>query len=103
MVEWGADNGHWFNQNNGRILRIDYTGSCSASGIVRGIPAQHAKWPIAAIYPGQNIQFPAFANSVNLYEPSGRLAKNIKKSEAGGSGKINTQYFGILFAEFKSE
>jgi glucose/arabinose dehydrogenase len=105
MVEWGRDNGHWFNQVDGRILRIDYTGNCSSTGIVnaaKSIPESFGK--IRSIYPGEALEFPSGALSADIYDLSGKKVLNVRKDQ-GIKSNIHAlaQQDGVLLAKFKGE
>ncbi len=104
MVEWGRDNGHWFIQGDGRILRIEYTGACSTTGIEgvkRYLAPAFAK--MRPIYPGQSIVFPNGAASVDIYDLSGKKIMNIRKTEGMDEIHSIAHQDGMLLAKFKVE
>lgn len=39
LLEWGTDNGHWFNAGNGVLSRLEYRGGCHAAAAAPGSPA----------------------------------------------------------------
>jgi glucose/arabinose dehydrogenase len=105
MVEWGKDNGHWFNQVDGRILRIDYTGNCSSTGIVnREIPEARSFGKVQSIYPGQVLEYPSGAVSADIYDLSGKKIFNLRKDQVSQTDiHMLTHQDGILLAKFRGE
>jgi hypothetical protein len=79
-VEWGRDNGHWFNQKDGRIVRFDYTGACSTTRIVRGLPAiRNGVRSLQTLAAGQAMDFPAWSNRAELYDLQGVKQADVRR------------------------
>ena len=102
-VEWGTDNGHWFNQKDGRILKIEYTGTCSSTGIVAGGKAAGAFGKLQTVFPGRSLEFPSGAVSVDLYDLGGKKVLNLHKPASGGNLLPVPHQEGILLAKFRGE
>ena len=103
MVEWGRDNGHWFNQGDGRILRIDYTGNC-ATGIKdlkANIMSRFSG--IRSIYPGQAIEFPDGAVSADIFDLAGKKMLNIHREPGKNAFMPSMGQNAILLVKFKGE
>jgi glucose/arabinose dehydrogenase len=108
MVEWGTDKGHWFNgavSPDGRILRIDYTGACSTTGVKNIEALNSVSFGVRRVlYPGQSIEFPSGALSADVYNMSGKKIFSLRNP--GNSKMIQvpaSERYGVMFAKFKFE
>jgi cytochrome c len=105
MVEWGKDNGHWFNQGDGRILRIDYTGTCSTVGLKSAAAFEASGLgKTRTIYPGSSIEFPTWAVAVDLFDLAGNKVSSIRKAPGASNNLVPMPHQdAILLAKFKGE
>ncbi|HKP95388.1 MAG TPA: PQQ-dependent sugar dehydrogenase [Fibrobacteria bacterium] len=94
VMEWGGDNGHWFNANNGKISRIEYTGNCNAVGIRHDFSKEALySQGITTVLPGSRIVFPKGAARVDLYD-----LKGAKRWSAPAAGSI----YALVPADFEA-
>lgn len=72
VMEWGGDNGHWFNKANGILSRVDYTGTCSTTSLApRFLGTAFKKDALVTLSPGSRIPFPDGANHADAYDLKG--------------------------------
>jgi cytochrome c len=76
IIEWGSDKGHWFNGANGpdgKVSKIEYTGTCSVTGIAsKALLGKNEKPNLIALLAGSEILFPAWSNFVTAYGFDGK-------------------------------
>ena len=85
-LEWGGDNGHWFNQSNGKLSRIDYMGVCSTTSLARNFTTPKNGKNVLELVTDGKINFPEWANAVTAYSLSGEKLFSISKSRTAPSG-----------------
>jgi cytochrome c len=105
IVEWGSDNGHWFNGGNGKISRLDYTGTCSATGLIASSSkAKSGKASIAAVQPGSELVFPEGTNRVVAYDLNGTKSFSLAKIESRKTMTVpNIAKNGLMYLQFSKD
>lgn len=106
LMEWGGDNGHWFNNNNGVLSRLEYRGACSTTRVVaetpRGIREAEG---MRAVQPGSRLLFPEGAARVDLYDLKG--VKRWSAAAGGGAGPAHAVVpsrfeSGLMYVKFSA-
>ncbi len=83
-IEWGSDNGHWLNKTDGKISKIEYSGACSVTGIVKDSNfGKYEKTVLTTVTANTEIVFPEGFNFVKGYDLRGKFMFDLKKDGAG--------------------
>ncbi len=92
IIEWGSDRGHWFNGTSGpdgKISRLDYTGTCSSTGITpKDLNRKAEKANLVAVLAGSELSFPQWSNHVVGYGTDGKVRFALAKAGAANRAKV---------------
>jgi cytochrome c len=107
VMEWGGDNGHWFNQKNGILSRVDYTGSCSTTSLApRFLGSAFKGRSMAALTPGAQIPYPDWATHVSLYDLKGvkRFSAAVGQSGNGLKATVPADLpAGLMYVDYRKD
>jgi cytochrome c len=108
LIEWGSDNGHWFNGKNGVLSRIDYTGKCSTTGLIGAGPDRRGirngrKDMLLALAPGMRIRFPDWASRADVHDMNGARVASLPRAEGAQTPLPMEFRSGLRYVRFLEE
>lgn len=79
-MEWGSDAGHWFNGKDGKLSKIEYTGTCSTTKLAPRFVGQKSDVrELRSMAPGLDLAFPLWSTHAELYDLQGVKRADVRR------------------------